>query len=93
MAISCSINADNTTPAHGDTLTLTYTVDGNDPVDPAGATISGRAVVGGTAYDVTTTVTVPGSSALGEVFDVPTCPDLPGFTGTSDPAVFTTTVP
>jgi hypothetical protein len=93
MAVSCSINADNTTPGHGDTLTVTYVVDGNDPIDPAGATISGRAVVGGVPYDVTTTVTIPGSPAEGEVFDVPTCPDLPGFTVTSNPAVFTTSVP
>ena len=93
MAVSCDINVDNPTPGHGDTITVTYEIDGNDPLDPTSATIRGRAVVGGIPYDVSTTMTLPGTPAAGVVFDVPTCPDLPGFTGTSDPAVFTTTVP
>jgi hypothetical protein len=93
MAISCSINADDQTPGHGETLTVTYSVDGNDPVDPTGTSITGRVVVGGVAYDVATTVTLPGTPASAEVFDVPSCPDLPGFVVTADPAVFTTTVP
>lgn len=93
MPVSCDINVDDPTPQHGDTITVTYEVDGNDPVDPTSATIRGRAVVGGIGYDVSTTMTLPGTPAAGVVYDVPTCADLPGFTATSDPAVFTTTVP
>ena len=93
MAVSCDINVDDPTPAHGDTITVTYSVDGNDPVDPTSATIRGRAVVGGIGYDVSTQVTLPGTPAAGVVYDVPTCPELPGFTVTSDSSVFTTTVP
>lgn len=93
MPVSCDINVDDPTPAHGDTITVSYEVDGNDPVDPTSATIRGRAVVGGIAYDVSTQMTLPGTPAAGVVYDVPSCAELPGFTVTSDPAVFTTTVP
>lgn len=93
MPVSCDINTDDPTPAHGDTITVTYSVDGNDPVNPTGATITGRVVVGGIGYDVSTDVTLPGTPAAGVVYDVPACDALPGFTVTSDPAVFTTTVP
>ena len=58
MPVSCDINVDDQTPQHGETLTITYSVDGNDPVDPTGATITGRVVVGGIGYDVNTTVTL-----------------------------------
>jgi hypothetical protein len=92
MAISCDINVDDPTPQHGDTLTVTYTVDGNDPVDPTGATISGRVVVAGVGYDVSTQVTLPGTPAAQVTYSSPTCPGLT-FAATADPAVFTAVVP
>jgi hypothetical protein len=93
MPVSCDVNASPSAPDHGDTITVIYSVDGNDPIDPTSATITGRVVVGGTAYDVSTAVTLPGTPADSVVYDVPACPDLPGFVSTSDPATFTTTVP
>lgn len=93
MPVSCDINVDDPAPGHGDTITVTYSVDGNDPVDPTSATITGRVVVGGIGYDVNTQVTLPGTPAAGVVYDVPQCAELPGFTATSDPAEFTTTIP
>lgn len=92
MAVSCSINVDNTTPDHGDTITVTYEVDGNDPIDPQGASISGRVVVDGAPYNLSTTMTKPGTPAGAVVYDVPTCPGLT-FQATGDPAVFTAVVP
>jgi hypothetical protein len=92
MAISCDLNAGDPTPAHGDTLTVTYTVDGNDPLDPTGATISGRVVVGGVGYDVSTAITLPGTPAAAVSYSNPTCPGLT-FAATADPAVFTAVVP
>lgn len=93
MPVSCDINVDDPAPGHGDTITVIYSVDGNDPVDPTSATITGRVVVGGIGYDVNTQVTLPGTPAAGVVYDVPSCPELPGFTATGDPAEFTTTIP
>jgi hypothetical protein len=63
VAVSVTLTPDTAVPAHGTTLTLTYKVTGNDPVPPAGEAISGTVDVGGTRYDVTTTVTLPGSPA------------------------------
>ena len=93
MAISCDINADDTAPAHGQIVTFTYTVDGNDPVPPHGATGSGAAVVGGTRYEVSTTMTLPGTPAASEQFEIPTSDAGLVFAATSDPNVFTTTIP
>jgi hypothetical protein len=93
MAISVSINADDTAPAHGQIVTFTYTVDGNDPIDPSSAVVSGAAVVGGVRYDVSTTMTAPGTPAASEQFEVPTSDAGWTFTSTSDPAVFSCTIP
>jgi hypothetical protein len=92
MAVSCDINAAPSAPNHGDTITVTYSVSGNDPIDPANAVIAGRVVVGGTGYDVSTSVTLPGTPSASVSYDTPTCPELT-FTSTSDPAVFTAVVP
>jgi hypothetical protein len=92
MAVSCSIGAVPSAPAHGDTLTVTYTVSGNDPVDPSSAQITGRVVVGGTPYDVFTSVTLPGTPAAAVTYAVPACPGLT-FAATADPAAFTAVVP
>jgi len=94
MAVSCSLNAAPTAPAHGGTVTCTYTVTGNDPIDPSSATITGRVVVGGVAHDVSTTVTLPGTPAAAVSYVVPVSSD-PAliFAATADPAVFTAPVP
>jgi hypothetical protein len=94
MAVSCSLGANPSAPNHGDTLTVTYTVTGNDPVDPSQATITGRVVVGGIAYDVSTAVTLPGTPAAAVSYIVPVSSD-PSliFAATADPAVFTAPVP
>jgi hypothetical protein len=92
MAISCDINVDNSAPGHGSIIIVTYSVDGNDPIDPQGATISGRVVVGSVGYDVSTQVTLPGTPAASVSYEVPECDDL-SFVATSDPAVFTATIP
>ncbi len=94
MAISVSLNASDTAPAHGQIVTFTYTVDGNDAVDPSSAVVSGAAVVGGVRYEVQTTMTAPGTPPASEQFEVPTS-DAPDWTfaGTSEPNVFTCTIP
>jgi hypothetical protein len=93
MAVSVSINADDTAPAHGQIVTFTYTVDGNDAIDPSSAVVNGAAVVGGVRYEVSTTMTAPGTPPASEQFEVPTSDAGWTFNGTSDPAVFTCTIP
>lgn len=93
MAISVSINADDTAPAHGQLVTFTYTVDGNDPIASSGATVSGAAVVGGVRYEVETTMTAPGTPAASEQFETPTSDVGWEFNGTSEPNIFVCTVP
>jgi len=93
MAISCSLNADDTAPGHGQLVTFTYTVDGNDPVDPQGATVSGAAVVGGVRYEVETTMTLPGTPAASEQFEVPSSDAGLVFDTTSEPNIFVCTIP
>lgn len=92
MAISCSMSVDDPTPGHGQTITVTYAVDGNDPVDPTGANISGRIVVDGIGYDLTAGLTKPGTPAGQVLYSTPTCPGLT-FQATADPAVFTAVMP
>lgn len=93
MAISVSINADDTAPAHGQLVTFTYTVDGNDPVPSSGATVSGAAVVGGVRYEVETTMTAPGTPAASEQFEVPVSDANWAFDPTSEPNIFVCTIP
>lgn len=93
MAVSCSINADDAAPTHGQLVTFTYTVDGNDPVPSQGATVRGAAVVGGTRYEVETTMTLPGTPAASEQFEVPSSDVDLVFTGTSEPNIFVCTIP
>lgn len=92
MPVSCDMNASPSAPAHGETVTITYSVQGNDPIDPTSATITGRVVVGGTPYDVSTAVTLPGTPAASVTYDVPLCTGL-SFVSTGNPAVFTAVVP
>lgn len=93
MAISVSLNADDTAPAHGQLVTFTYTVDGNDPVEPSSAVVKGAAVVGGTRYEVETTMTAPGTPAASENFETPTTDAGWTFESTSDPESFVCRIP
>lgn len=92
MAISCSIVVEPSAPAHGEMVTARYLIAGNDPIPPTGATVAGQVVVAGTGYDVSTTITLPGTPAPVPAFAVPTCPGLE-FVATDDPSVFTAVVP
>lgn len=92
MSVSCDINATPTAPDHGDTLIVTYQVDGNDPIDPQGATVRGTVVVAGQTYNVSTDITLPGTQAADVTFGVPTCDGLTFVQGASD-AEFTAVVP
>jgi hypothetical protein len=92
MAVSCDISANPSAPNHGDTITVVYTVTGNDPIDPSSAQVTGRVVVGGTPYDVSTSITLPGTPAATVTYATPACPGLT-FGATADPATFTAVVP
>lgn len=93
MAISVSLNASDTAPNHGQIVTFTYTVDGNDAIDPSSAVVSGAAVVGGVRYEVQTTMTAPGTPPASEQFETPTSDTDWTFSGTSESNVFTCTIP
>lgn len=94
MAISVTCDVDDEAPAHGQIITFTYAVDGNDPVPSVPTIFTGAGVVGGVRYETTTTLTAPATPAASESFEVPVC-DQPGWTAqaTSDPHKFTCTVP
>jgi hypothetical protein len=93
MAVSVSLNASDTQPAHGQIVTFTYTVDGNDAIDPSSGVTSGAVVVGGVRYEVNTTMTAPGTPPASEQFEVPTSDFGWVFQSTSEPNVFTCTIP
>ena len=95
MTISAILTVTPAAPNHGDTVTAVYTVQGNNPIPPQAAAVSGVATVGGITYDVTTSLTLPGDPALPESFAVPTCPGLTFVVSPSDPtgATFTALVP
>jgi hypothetical protein len=86
------MNATPTAPAHGDTLVVTYVVDGNDAVDPSGATVRGTVVVGGQTYNVSTDITLPGTPSAEVSFGTPTCDGL-AFQQGASAAEFTAVIP
>lgn len=92
MAVQASLTVAPSSPAHGDTVTATYSVTGNDPIPPSTGTVHGVATVGGQALDVQTTITLPGTPAASESFAVPTMSGLT-FVATANPRVFTALVP
>ena len=92
MAVSCDLGATPSAPQHGDTLVVTYTVTGNDPIDPTGATVRGTVVVGGTTYNVSTDITLPGTDAATVEYGTPTCDGLT-FAQGGNAAEFTAVVP
>ena len=94
MAINCTLTVDDDTPGHGQTVTFTYNVDGNDPVDSKSVQIQGAGVFNGQRMEVSTMMTAPGTPAASEQFEVPTCSE-PGwvFLATDQPNEFTCTIP
>jgi hypothetical protein len=94
MAVDVRADVDDNTPSHGDTITFTYTVSGNDAIDPAQDTITGVVTIGGQDYVCSTTLTLPGTPAASESFAQPTSGSGSlSFVSTPDPAVFTAVVP
>ena len=98
MAAAATLTASNTSPAHGETITFTYTVTGNDgtpAVPPSADSVTGVAHVGTQDLAVATTVMLPGAPAvppLPETYATPAGPPLV-ITPTADPHVFTAVVP
>jgi hypothetical protein len=92
MAVSVELVLDNPNPGHGDVVTATYVVSGNDGTPAQEVVVDGSASVGGTAYNADSAVTLPASAALPQTYDTPTALGLT-FVPTADPAVFTAVVP
>jgi hypothetical protein len=93
MAVEVTLTIDNPNPGHGDVVTATYVVTGNDGTPAHDEVVDGSATVGGVNYpDADSTVTLPASAALPQTFDTPTALGLT-FVATADPAVFTAVVP
>lgn len=92
MAVSASLVLDNPAPGHGEVVTATYVVTGNDATPAQDTEADGNADVGGIDYPVSAPLTLPGSPALPQTFDTPACLGLV-FVPTADPAVFTAVVP
>lgn len=79
-------------PKHGQTVTATYTVTGNDGTPPQTAQVTGKAAIGDQLLDVTVSLTLPGTEPLPETFEVPIYDGLV-FHETANPRVFTALVP
>lgn len=80
------------TPAHGATVTATYAVTGNEGTPAKTGVVTGSVQIGADTFNVSTTVTLPGTPGLPETFSTPTCPGIT-FAPTGDPRVFTALVP
>ena len=94
-----TLTLDKTAPNHGDTVTATYVVTGNDGT-PAGAaqtaSIVGDVTVGPDTLHAVTTITLPGVPAvapLAETFAVPTVTGLTFTPVAGNPKKFTALVP
>lgn len=92
MPITVQLVVSNPTPAHGETVTASYVVTGNDGTPPEPGTLVGRAMIGGQEYDVEGTITKPAIPPLEETFDAPTMDGLT-FEATADPAIWVALVP
>lgn len=92
MAISVSLTVVPAAPAHGDTVTATYVVVGNDPIPGQTLPVHGSVNIGGVDYVADGTLTAPGSPALVEQYAIPTCAGLT-FVATANPRVFTAVMP
>lgn len=92
MPITVQLVVSNPTPAHGETVTASYMVAGNDGTPPEPGTLVGHAVIGGVDYAVEGTITKPAIAPLEESFSAPTMAGL-AFQPTSDPTVWVALVP
>jgi len=92
MAVTVELLIDNPNPGHGDVVTATYVVTGNDGAPAAEETVDGSANIGGTDYEADSLVTMPANPAQPQTFATPTALGLT-FVPTADPAVFTAVVP
>lgn len=92
MAVVVDLVLDNPAPGHGDVVTATYIVTGNDGAPAQDTEADGNANIGGENYPDSAPITLPGTPALPQVFDTPTCLGLT-FVPTANPAVFTAVVP
>jgi len=94
-----TLTLDKAAPNHGDTVTATYVVTGNDgtPAGPAqAAELSGDVTVGTETVHVSTVLTIPGTPAvppLAETFTVPVVAGLTFKAVSGDPRKFTALVP
>lgn len=85
MTVTVNLVMSSTTPAHGNTITATYVVAGDDPVS---YTITGVAHIDNVDKPASALITV---SSL-ETFDTPVSAGLT-FQATANPKVFTALVP
>lgn len=92
MAITASLVLSNPTPAHGETITATYVVNGNDGTPAEPVTVGGDVTIGGQDLEVMVVLTKPAIDPLSETYSAPTCPGLT-FEATGDPRVWTALVP
>lgn len=92
--IDLTASVSSTAPQHGDRFRLTYVVSGNGGVPAHNVTITGGAVIGGVPYTVQTTIIKPAVTPLDQVFNAPSCDELPAFTQvTSTPEAWEVTIP
>jgi hypothetical protein len=89
---SLTLTLDKDHPAHGETVTATYAVLGNDGTPERSASISGTATVGDQPLTAAVVVTFPAVDPLPVTYDAPTVAGLT-FTATKNPTVFTAVVP
>lgn len=92
------IDVDNDAPAHGDTVTATFSVTGNDGTprgEPVVHTLVGEALFDGTWAQVSQTITLPGGPGVPPVSEEFLSVTVEGltFTQTDEPAVWTAVVP
>lgn len=98
MSVTVSLAVVPSAPNHGDTVTATYAVAGNDgtpATPPIEGSLIGDVTVGTDVLHAVTTLTLPGAPAvppLAQSYSVPTIAGLT-FAATSDPKVFTALVP
>lgn len=92
MAIAVTLAISPAAPAHGATVTCTYTVTGNTAGAGTPVSVAGTVTVGTSKFPVTASFTMPGAPAAAEVFAVPTAAGLT-FKATSAANVFTAVVP
>lgn len=88
-----TLTLDNDHPAHGDTITATYAVAGNDGTPERSASVTGHATIGDQPFQTATVVVFPAIDPLPETFDAPTVDGLTFAQDANDPHVWTALVP